>query len=72
MRAPQGNSTNSFNQLKKNHHKLKNVECMKAKANANAGQLNPKDTEIPDAIVFFCFVFYDGLSSLCDSCIEFL
>lgn len=26
---------------------------MKAKANANAGQLNPKDTEIPDAIVFF-------------------
>lgn len=51
MRAPQGNSTNSFNQLKKTS--LKNVECMKAKANANAGQLNPKDTEIPDAIVFF-------------------
>lgn len=46
---------------------------MKAKANANAGQLNPKDTEIPDTIVFFCFVFYDGLSSLCDwLCIEFL
>ncbi|KAK0140110.1 Zinc finger BED domain-containing protein 1 [Merluccius polli] len=42
--APQGNTTNLFNHLKK-HHKPKYDECMKAKA--NAGPQNPRQCSAP-------------------------
>ena len=42
--APQGNTSNLFNHLKK-HHKPKYDDCMKAKA--NAGPLNPRPCPAP-------------------------